>query len=45
MQRDAPLLAPGPADVEGRFVMEIILLLDGIPVGGQSTREREGSYL
>ena len=45
IKRDAHLLAPGPAGVEGRFVMEIMLLLDGISVGGQSTREREGSPL
>ena len=44
-KRNAHILAPGPAGVEGRFVREIILLLDGIPVGGQSTREREGSSL
>ena len=45
MKRGAHLLAPGPAGVEGRFVREIMLLLDGISVGGQSTREREGSPL
>ena len=45
MKRDAHLLAPGLAGVGGRFVMEIILLLDGISVGGQSTRERDGSPL
>ncbi len=45
MTRGANLLAPGPADVEGRFVREIMLLLDGISVGGQITREREGSLL
>ena len=39
------MLAPRPAGVEGRFVREIMLLLDGISVGGQSTREREGSPL
>jgi hypothetical protein len=40
MERGAHLLAPGPAGVEGRFVKEIMLLLDGISVGGQSIRER-----
>ena len=45
MKRGADLLAPGPAGVEGRFLREIMLLLDGISVGGQSTREREGSPL
>ena len=39
MKRGAHLLAPGLASVEGRFVREI-MLLDGISVGGQSTRER-----
>ena len=41
----AHLLATGPAGVEGRFGREIMLLLDGISVAGQSTREREGSPL
>ena len=45
MNRGAHLLANGPAGVEVRFVREIMLLLDGISVGGQSTREREGSPL
>ena len=45
MNRGAHLLATGPASVEGRFVREIMLLLDGISVGGQSTREREASPL
>ena len=45
IKRGTHLLAPGPAGVEGRFVREIMLLLDGISVGGQSTREREGSPL
>ena len=44
MKRDAHLLAPGPAVAEGRFVREI-MLLDGISVGGQSKRKREGSLL
>ena len=35
------MLANGPAGVKVRFVREIMLLLDGISVGGQSTRERE----
>ena len=41
----AHLLAPGPAGVKGRFVKEIMLLLDGISVGGKIIREREGSPL
>ena len=45
MKRGAHVLAPGPAGVEGRFVREIMLFLDSINVGGQITREREGSYL
>ena len=45
MNRGAHLLATGPAGVEGRFVREIMLLLDGISVEGQSTRERDGSPL
>ena len=42
MNRGAHLLATGSAGVEGRFVREIMLSLDGISVGGQSTKEREG---
>ena len=45
MNRGAHLLATGPAGVEDRFVRKIMLLLAGISVGGQSTREREGSPL
>ena len=45
MKKGAHLLAHGPASVEGGFVRELMLLLDGISVGGQSTREREGSRL
>ena len=45
MKRGVHLLAPGLPGVEGRFVREIMLLLDGISVGGKSTREREGSPL
>ena len=45
MKRGAHLLTPGPAGVEGRFVREIMLLLDGTSVGGQITRQREGSPL
>ena len=45
MKMGAHLLAPGPAGVEGRFVREIMLLLDVISVGGQCTKEREGSPL
>ena len=42
----AHLLAPGPADVEARFVRKIMLVLDGISVGGtKHKREREGSPL
>ena len=33
MKSGAHLLAPGPAGVEGGFVGEFILLLDGIIVG------------
>ena len=36
MKRGAHLLANGHAGVEGRFVMEILLLLDGTSVGGQT---------
>ena len=32
------------AGVEGRFVREIMLLLDGISVGGQRTRERKREF-
>ena len=35
----------GSVGVVGMYVREIILSLDGISVGGQSTREREGSPL
>ena len=45
MKRGAHLLTPGPASVKGRFVREIMLLLDVISVGVQITREREGSPL
>ena len=38
MKRGAHLLAPGPAGVKGRFVREIMWLLDGISVGGQITK-------
>ena len=40
MKRGTHLLAPLPAVFEGRFVREIMSLLDGIIVGGQSTRDR-----
>ena len=43
MNRDAHLLATGPAGVEDRFLRDFCLLLNGISVAGQSTREREGS--
>ena len=45
MKRGAHLLAPGPAGVKGRFVREIMLLMDGISKGGQRSRERVGSPL
>ena len=35
------MLTPGPSSVKGRFVRECMMLLDGISVGGQSTKERE----
>ena len=41
MKRGAHMVSPGPAGFEGRCVMELMLLLDGINVRGQSTRERE----
>ena len=44
MNRGAHLLATGPAGGEGKFVREI-MLLDGIMLAGQNTREREGSPL
>ena len=39
MKGGTHLLAPGPAGVKGRFLREIMLLLDGFSVGGQSTRD------
>ena len=45
MEMGAHLLAPGPAGVEGGFVREFIFCLDGICMGGPSTKEREGSPL
>ena len=45
MKKGGHLLAPGLAVVKGRFFREIMLLLGGISVGGQSTREREDSPL
>ena len=45
MKKGAHLLEPGPASVEGGFVREFMMFLDGISVDGQSTREREGSPL
>ena len=44
MKKGAHLMAPGPEDVEGWFMREFRLLLDGISVGGQSTREREKDH-
>ena len=38
----AHLLATGPAGVEGRFVREIMLLLDGISVGGTKYKRERG---
>ena len=35
MKRRAHLLAPGPAGVQGGFVREFMLLVDGISAGGQ----------
>jgi hypothetical protein len=43
MKRGAYMLAPGPAGVEGRFVMAIMLLLDGTSVGG-TTHKRERGF-
>ena len=45
MKRAAYLLVHGPAGVEGMFVREMMGLLYGITVGGQSTRETEGAFL
>ena len=45
MKRVAHLLAPGPEDVEGGFVREFMLFLDGTSVGGQSPQEKKGSPL
>ena len=45
MKRGAHMLAPGLAIVMGRFVRELMLLLDGISVGGQSTSKIVGSFL
>ena len=45
INKGAHLLATGSAGVEDRFVRKIMLSLDRISVGGQSTREREGSPL
>ena len=45
MNRGAYLLATESARVEDRFVRKIMLLLDRISGGGQSTRKREGSPL
>ena len=40
MKRGAHLLAPGPTGVEGRFVREIMLLLDRISVGGKAQESK-----
>ena len=37
MKSAAHLLAPGSAGVEGEFVGELMLLLDGISVGDEDT--------
>ena len=42
MKTGAHLLAPGPAGVEGRFVREIMLLLDVISVGGTKHKREKG---
>ena len=42
IKRGAHLLAPGPAGVKGRFVKEIMLLLDGISVGGTKHKREKG---
>ena len=42
MKRGAHMLAPGPACVEGRFVREIMLLLDGISFGGTNQKREKG---
>ena len=39
------MLAPGPEYVDGGFVREFMLLLDGISVGEQSIQDRERSPL
>ena len=41
MNRGGHVLTTGPAGVKGSFVGGIMLLLDGISVGGQNTRERK----
>ena len=45
MKTGAHMLAPGPAGFKGRFVREIVFLLDWMSVRGQSTCKREGSPL
>ena len=45
MKRGAHMLVPGPAGFKGRFVREIMLLLDGISVRGQSSRDGEKVHL
>ena len=42
MKRGSHLLAPGPAGVKGRFVTEIMLLLDRISVGGTKHKRERG---
>ena len=41
MIRGSHMLATGPAGVEGRFVREIMLLLDGISVAGQPQQQHQ----
>ena len=42
MKRGAHMLAPGPEGVKGRFVREIMLLLDGISFGGTNQKREKG---
>ena len=42
IKRGVHLLAPGPAAVKGRVEREIMLLLDGISVGGTKHKRKRG---
>ena len=42
MKRGIHLLVPGPAGVEGRSVMDIMLLLDGMSVGETKHKREKG---